>query len=959
MMSLKTLGAEVSSSMGGPALGGTIGNTLAELPTAATATASFETMVSGAMKSADGEGKLTTPISGVVPTIVVVEVPLRIQGPSGRATATVTEFSSSASLQNLGESELGWLPVESLVDRAESPSVRPWMLSPTAKKSPDPVPSNDSTGSEAPSFEGGERRDQAANQNLPPAELPESAMDRLPDWWIPILVQPIQLPAQELPAVPNPQVSASVVDGSPIGSTHSLSSADGKRLPLVGSAPIFWTKPETFGPDVPSAQSAKRPESEAGLPATMGSELKALHSAARPILERTWTPEVGPEAQAARPMFASPVGDSGEKLPAREVLEGFKVVDAEAFQPDGSIPVSEVQRPLLAQTRWAGEIRRVVPGREVRQAFSKSLRAGLEAVLPASVPSLETEALSAQSPKWAESEAGLPAMMGSELKAHQRTARPISGRSWAEEVGPEALATLPKFASPVGDSGEKLPAREVLEGLKVVDAEAPPPDGSIPVSEVQRPFLAQTRWAAEIRRVVPGREVRQAFSDSLMVGFEEVPPVSAPSLETEVVTFGAGLPEDEISRGEGKTQTSESLLALNSPFAEQDLNPSPMGHDRISDHSFVVREDARLPQESNGSPEADAVRKEWDTFTSSTSQSVEKQDSGAAILVDRSMIHGAENPRQRPGLPLSETADLAYASVEERATKAAPSGVAPPASGPVKSQKNPENPLFNGSFSKGGKGVDSDVTPPLKRSGMTSASPGSAMTSDRFQPSAPEGALQKRDWGLSEKGSQHSALPSNASDSRTVDSQAVISSLALGKTESAQLAEVPETPQLPQARSLSRLADQLSGEVVLMQRLRSGVMTAVLKPDAHSELRVDLRRREGRLEIRATMERGDSQAISEGWSELQQQLRAQGVHLLPLERPSSPPPPSRDSADSAGERSANSGSRGKNQQTPQETHDGTSWGRGETGQPMRPASTRSANPSAKKPDHRHLLESWA
>ena len=817
MMSLKTLGAEVSSSMGGPALGGTIGNTLAELPTAATATASFETMVSGAMKSADGEGKLTTPISGVVPTIVVVEVPLRIQGPSGRATATVTESSSSASLQNLGESELGWLPVESLVDRAESPSVRPWMLSPTAKKSPDPVPSNDSTGSEAPSFEGGDRRDQAANQDLPPAELPESAMDRLPDWWIPMLVQPIQLPAQELPAEPNPQVSASVVDGSPIGSTHSLSSADGKRLPLVGSAPIFWTKPETSGPDGPSAQSAKRAESEAGLPAMMGSELKARQSAARPILERTWTPE----------------------------------------------------------------------------------------------------------------------------------------------VGPEALATLPKFTSPVGDSGEKLPAREVLEGFKVVDAEAHPPDGSIPVSEVQRPLLAQTRWAAEIRRVVPGREVRQAFSDSLMAGLEAVPPVSAPSQETEVVTFGAGLSEDEISRGEGKTQTSESLLALNSPFAEQDLNPSPMGHDRIPDHSFVVREDARPPQESNGSPEADAVRKEGDPFTSSTSQSVEKQDSGAAILVDRSMIHGAENPRQRPELPLSETADLAYASVEERATKAAPSGFVPPASGPVKSQKTPEKPLFSGSFSKGGKGVDSDVTPPLKRSGMTSASPGSAMTSDRFQPSAPEGALQKRDSGLSEKGSQHSALPSNASDSRTVDSQAVISSLALGKTESAELAEVPETPQVPQARSLSRLADQLSGEVVLMQRLRSGVMTAVLKPDAHSELRVDLRRREGRLEIRATMERGDSQAISEGWSELQQQLRAQGVHLLPLERPSSPPPTSRDSADSAGERSANSGSRGKNQQTPQETHDGTSWGRGETGQPMRPASTRSANASAKKPDHRHLLESWA
>jgi hypothetical protein len=60
-MSLKTLGAEVSPSMGGPALGGTIANTLAEFPAAATATASFETMVSGAMKFADGSSEDSGP----------------------------------------------------------------------------------------------------------------------------------------------------------------------------------------------------------------------------------------------------------------------------------------------------------------------------------------------------------------------------------------------------------------------------------------------------------------------------------------------------------------------------------------------------------------------------------------------------------------------------------------------------------------------------------------------------------------------------------------------------------------------------------------------------------------------------------------------------------------------------------------------------------------------------------
>jgi hypothetical protein len=232
------------------------------------------------------------------------------------------------------------------------------------------------------------------------------------------------------------------------------------------------------------------------------------------------------------------------------------------------------------------------------------------------------------------------------------------------------------------------------------------------------------------------------------------------------------------------------------------------------------------------------------------------------------------------------------------------------------------------------------------------------MTSDRFQPTTPEGALQQRDSGLSEEASQHSPSPFTTFESTTVDTQAVMASLALGKTDAAPMGEVSETTQVPLPRSVSRLADQLSGEVVLMQRLRSGAMTAVLKPDAHSELRVDLRRREGRLEIRAIMERGDSQAISEGWPELQQQLRSQGVHLLPLERPSSPTT-SRDSADLAGERPANSGSRGKNPQTPQETPDGNSWSRGEAGQPLRERATRSATVSAKKANHRHLLESWA
>jgi len=92
------------------------------------------------------------------------------------------------------------------------------------------------------------------------------------------------------------------------------------------------------------------------------------------------------------------------------------------------------------------------------------------------------------------------------------------------------------------------------------------------------------------------------------------------------------------------------------------------------------------------------------------------------------------------------------------------------------------------------------------------------------------------------------------------------------------------SPELPVPKMSARLQELLSGELVLLQRLRTGSMTAVLRPDPGSELRVELRRRQGTIEIRATVERGDSRAISEGWPELQQQLRGQGIHLHSLER---------------------------------------------------------------------------
>jgi hypothetical protein len=310
---------------------------------------------------------------------------------------------------------------------------------------------------------------------------------------------------------------------------------------------------------------------------------------------------------------------------------------------------------------------------------------------------------------------------------------------------------------------------------------------------------------------------------------------------------------------------------------------------------------------------------------------------------------------QPTNLPPSRSADIAYGSSGEASDTAAPDHRS---SSQSKSDKSPESfgkTGFQGPGTMSVKGGDPEVDLSPNRSGMTHAVPREAMASDRFQTSVPETAPQRRGAGALDAGGLDSKFTEILSPARGADSSMGMPVMDPWIRESNRLPEPPESIALPQARSITRLSDQLSGEVVLLQRLRTTSMTAVLRPDAGSELRVDLRRREGRVEIRATLERGDAQAIAEGWPELQQQLRAQGVHLLPLERESSPDS-TKASSNPAEERSAQSGGRGRNQPPPQDPGAGGEMGQNPRSHPSRSAASSSAAP---KPDHRHLLESWA
>ena len=320
------------------------------------------------------------------------------------------------------------------------------------------------------------------------------------------------------------------------------------------------------------------------------------------------------------------------------------------------------------------------------------------------------------------------------------------------------------------------------------------------------------------------------------------------------------------------------------------------------------------------------------------------------VTADSKTTERTKSSPQSTNLPPSRSADIAYGGSGGLTGKVLSDEGSSYQLYPDKTPEIPEKPVFQGQGTPSGKGGDPEAELPRNRSGMTHAGAQIAMASDRFQISAPETAPQRRGAGPLEAESTGAV-----SVAKVTESSMGMPLLDPLIRESNRLPELPEAVPLPQARSVARLSDQLSGEVVLLQRLRTASMTAVLRPDAGSELRVDLRRREGRVEIRATLERGDAQAIAEGWPELQQQLRAQGIHLLPLEREINLDS-SKASSDPADERSAHSGGRGRNQQPPQDPAPGLG---GEAGQKTRSNTAHSAPSVPSKSDHRHLLESWA
>ena len=78
------------------------------------------------------------------------------------------------------------------------------------------------------------------------------------------------------------------------------------------------------------------------------------------------------------------------------------------------------------------------------------------------------------------------------------------------------------------------------------------------------------------------------------------------------------------------------------------------------------------------------------------------------------------------------------------------------------------------------------------------------------------------------------------------------------------------------------LATHIAEQAVQFKSSGLNSMSVVLKPDVHTEIRLEFATRDGQIEARAHVASGDLQQLGANWTQLQDSLAQQGIRLLPL-----------------------------------------------------------------------------
>jgi hypothetical protein len=83
-----------------------------------------------------------------------------------------------------------------------------------------------------------------------------------------------------------------------------------------------------------------------------------------------------------------------------------------------------------------------------------------------------------------------------------------------------------------------------------------------------------------------------------------------------------------------------------------------------------------------------------------------------------------------------------------------------------------------------------------------------------------------------------------------------------------------------------KLVSSILHEVSILKMVKPDKLDVVLRPDSHTQISLQLRVNNGRVEGQARCERGDFALLSSHWNELQHTFEQQGIRLYPLKDPS-------------------------------------------------------------------------
>lgn len=115
---------------------------------------------------------------------------------------------------------------------------------------------------------------------------------------------------------------------------------------------------------------------------------------------------------------------------------------------------------------------------------------------------------------------------------------------------------------------------------------------------------------------------------------------------------------------------------------------------------------------------------------------------------------------------------------------------------------------------------------------------------------------------------------------------ASISTAATHAPHAVEMVEAPEAAN-PRSHVTEKLVSSILHEVSILRLVKPDKLDVVLRPDSHTQISLQLRVNNGRVEGQARCERGDFALLNSHWNELQRTFDQQGIRLYPLKDPSS------------------------------------------------------------------------